>query len=254
LRAFSEGTKLAQHTVTIVRQREEDDMVAVIERKTTDLRGEVLRALTSRTDLGNVDIQAEEDNGIVTLTGTVDCLARRIEAEETARSVHGVRGVIDEIRIAHDRVYGWRDVDLLEGARQILRMHYLFAGTAGTAGTKLTVAANNGYIFLTGYVNRLSERIEAERAVAVLPDLRGVVNEIEVIPPRVGPDVLRHQAADTLGRILGGAASTIDVRVADRSVALLGTVRSWRDKVACRDAVSALHGVAEVDDLIDVEA
>jgi osmotically-inducible protein OsmY len=224
-------------------------MVAVIERRTTDLRGEVLRALTARADLESADIQAFETDGIVTLTGTVDCIARRLAAEEIAWNVHGVRGVVDEIRIVRDGIYGWRNVDLLEGARQLLRVHYLFAGNAGK---KIAVGAQDGYVYLTGRVESLFERNEAERAIAALPNLQGIVNEIEVVPPRVDPDILKLKAMDALGRLLGDAARAIDVRVAGRSVALLGTVRSWREKSACCDVVSSLRGVATVDDLLDV--
>jgi osmotically-inducible protein OsmY len=233
--------------MTGVYNREEEEMVAVIERTTVDLRGEVLRALAARTQFENADIRVEEVDGIVTLTGMVDCHARRLAAEEAARSVLGVRGVANDIRIARDGVFGWRDIDLLEGAGQILRAHYLFAGK------KIGVAANRGFVSLSGRVHSLFERVEAERAVSCLPNLRGVRNEIEVIPPRVAPDELNHQAVDALHRVLGGAAASVDVRVERRGVALLGTVRSARDKTACRETVSAMRGVAEVDDLLDVD-
>jgi len=226
--------------------REEDEMVAVIDRTTIDLRGRVLGALASRTEFEFDTIEVEAHDGVVTLGGVVDCLAKRRTADEVARGVHGVHSVIDEIQIARDRTYGWRDIDLLEGANRILKVHYLFAGK------KLTVSAYDGYVTLQGRVASLRERLEAERAISILPNLRGIRDEIEVVPPRVDPDILRLHVADALHTVLGSDAESVDIRVSGRTVSLLGTVRTWRDKVACREAISALRGVAAIDDLLDV--
>jgi len=231
--------------LTIAQQTEDEDMTTFIER-TTDLRVEVLSALAETPIFDNARIAAEEADGIVTLTGMVDCHAKRLAAEVAARAVGGVRGVVNKIQIGRDAVFGWRDFDLVEGAGHILRSHYLFAGK------KIVVAAHDGIVVLSGRVSTLFERLEAERAIASLPSLQGIRNRIEVIPPRIEPEVLRLRAEDAVRRILGDDAESIDIRVSRRNVALVGFVGSWRDKVACRDEVSALRGVAEVDDQLEI--
>jgi osmotically-inducible protein OsmY len=244
---FSKGTTLANPGAdsTIVPHTEEENMTTATARM-TDLRIEVLGALAERPMFDNARIAAEEDDGIVTLTGLVDCYAKRLLAEETARDIAGVRGVINDIRIGRDAVFGWRDFDLIEGAGHILRSHYLLAGK------RIVVAAHNGFLILSGRVGSLFERLEAERAVASLPTLQGIRNRIDVVPPKIETEVLRMRAVDAVRRVLGDDAESIDVRVTDRTVALVGFAGSWRDKVACRDAVSALRGVAEVEDLLEV--
>jgi osmotically-inducible protein OsmY len=221
-------------------------MVAVIQRSAQDLRTDVIQALADRANLVSASIQAEEFDGTVILTGVVDCHARRLAAESAARDVTGVREVVNEIEIARDGKYGWRNIDLLAAARRILEWHYLFAGG------KIGVAADNGSVILTGRVTSLFEREEAERAIAGLPNLCGVRNEIEVIPPRLEPDTLRAEVEATICRIIGDAASSVDVGITGRSVEIRGSARTLRDKQTCLTAVAALHGVARVEDYLRV--
>jgi osmotically-inducible protein OsmY len=217
-------------------------MVAVIEQRSASVRSEVLDALAARAIFESSDLHVEEAGGIVTLTGVVDCQARSVAAETAARDVVGVRDVVNDIRIARDRIYGWRDVDLLDKALRILGAHYLFAGA------RIGVAAENGFVILTGRVSSLFERMEAERAISFLPNLVGIRNEIQVFPPRVEPDLLRREIREALGRLLGSTADSVEVAVEGNTVTLRGEVRSGRDRAACLDAVSALRGVARVHD------
>jgi osmotically-inducible protein OsmY len=250
MREIPKGTVLAQpvraSSTTFFQHTEENHMTRAMERTTTDLHDEVLNALADRPMFETLRIGVHEADGIVTLTGRVDCYGKRLAAEQTVRAVRGVRSVVNDIQMARDSVFGWRDVDLFEGASHILRSHYLFAGK------KIVIGAHRGVVTLSGRVNSYFERFEAERAISSLPSLQGIRNLIDVVPPKIEPDQLRLQIVDALRRVLGDAASAVDVRVMGRNVALVGTVPSWGDKLACRDAAIAMRGVADVEDLLDV--
>ncbi len=45
------------------------------------------------------DVEVSVDNGIATLTGTVDCLGVKMDAEHAARKVDDVTSVVDNINV-----------------------------------------------------------------------------------------------------------------------------------------------------------
>jgi osmotically-inducible protein OsmY len=138
------------------------------------LENEVRTALGAHAALAGAHIRADVDGDVVTLRGSTDCYARKLTAEDIARHVPGVREVVDLVEIPVDGVYGWRDIDLFEGAYRALASHYLLAKR------RIEVEADRGWIRLRGRVGSAFERVEAERAVASLPNLRGIRNDLVV--------------------------------------------------------------------------
>jgi BON domain len=64
-----------------------------------DLQRDVLRAIKWEPLLSPAEIGVTAKDGIVTLTGTVDSYWKKTEAEEAARSVAGVKAVVEKIQI-----------------------------------------------------------------------------------------------------------------------------------------------------------
>jgi osmotically-inducible protein OsmY len=149
-------------------------MSAVSEHDVIGLDLEVQRAIRAHEALEGTPIKVTADGDVVTLTGTADCYARRLTAEDVARHVPGVRKVVDQIEIPIDGIYGWRDVDLFDAAYRLLASHYLLARR------RIEVEAHNGWLRLRGRVGSAFERVEAERAIASLPNLRGIRNDLVV--------------------------------------------------------------------------
>ena len=56
--------------------------------------------LAAVDDLRDSTINVDVDNAVVTLTGTVASAAQKTKAEQTAKSVEGVKGVKDQLKIA----------------------------------------------------------------------------------------------------------------------------------------------------------
>ena len=62
------------------------------------IRKNVTDRLADDTDLDASDIEVGVDDGAVTLSGSVDSLWDKRRAEDIAKSVFGVRGVINKLR------------------------------------------------------------------------------------------------------------------------------------------------------------
>ncbi len=111
--------------------------------------------------------------GTVNLRGTVGSFAQRQAAVEIARSVPGVRGVTDELRVdLRDRS---EDDEVRGAALQALM------SSAAVPPDRVDVGVADGWLTLKGEVKHQEDSDAAFAAVSGLPGVGGITNEIKVI-------------------------------------------------------------------------
>src|SRR6478609_3487160 len=110
------------------------------------------------------NVQATVQNGMVTLTGTVNTYADREKAEHKASSIKNVAGVRDQIEVAGKRV---SDDELRKQLADKLRYDRMSYGLS--VFNNLNIGVQNGYVTLTGQVRDESDRDSAESIVAQTP-------------------------------------------------------------------------------------
>lgn len=118
------------------------------------------------------ELAVTERAGTVTLRGTVRSPNQRRTAVEIARSVSGVRTVVDELTI--NPRDNWRDDELRGAALQAL----ISSGEVPDEKINATVA--HAWLTLTGRVKRQSESNAAFEAVSGVRGIGGITNKIEV--------------------------------------------------------------------------
>lgn len=125
-----------------------------------------------RIDVGvpETKIKAEVSQGFVTLEGTVDWNFQRVATEKCARKVAGVRGIINKIQIK-PRVSPTEVKTKIEDA---LRR------SAELDARRISVAATDGTVTLSGNVRSFAEREQAERAAWAAPGVMNVVDHISI--------------------------------------------------------------------------
>ena len=95
-------------------------MVQAMPRSDTMLQEDVLRELRWDTRVEAPDVGVEVDDGVVTLTGTVDSYVKKLAAQEAAHRVHGVLDVVNNLTV-HLPGDGERtDTDLAQTVRSAL--------------------------------------------------------------------------------------------------------------------------------------
>ncbi len=210
------------------------------------LHGDVLFQLGWDSRVKKTEVGVTVRKAVVTLTGTVDTYAKKLAAEEAAHQVPGILDVANEIRV--DTPVGSRhnDVDIGAAVRHALEWNVLVPDQQ----TYSTVA--DGWVTLTGHVEFYNERVDSERAISVLPGVRGVTNKINVAVP-VEPERVKFLIEDVLERRADRKAHRIRVAVVDGEVTLTGAVPTWEEKSAILSAVSHAPGVTDIHDnlLID---
>ena len=204
----------------------------------------VLRQLDwdPQVDAAAVGVTAKDHT--VTLTGYVDTYAGKLAAERAAKRVHGVRAVANdiEVRLKLART----DSDIAADAARALELRTSIPDT-------VQAAVHNAHVTLTGKVDWLYQKRQAEKAVRHIAGLRGVLNHITVVP-RGGERDLRRRIVQSLHANADIDARQIKVTVSGGRARLTGTVRTWLQRTAIERAVADAPGVTEVENCLLVEA
>ena len=210
-----------------------------------DLQLAVVQELAWETRVRGTDIGVAVGGGVVTLTGTVDSWAEKHAAQQAAHRVHGVLDVANDIAIKPSWSVETTDAELAAAARHALDWHVHIP-------KNLVIDVWDGVVKLSGVVETLAQREEAEAAIRVLRGLRSIENTIQVEPPPVTEQQLRTSLEDALSRHVGREVQRIAVEVIGDHVKLSGQVDSNLEHTAALGAVIGTRGVRSVEDLIRI--
>ena len=192
-------------------------------------------------DASAVGVAAKD--GAVTLTGFIDTYAGKLAAERAAKRVHGVRAVANdiEVRLRLERT----DADIAADVVTALQLR-------STVPRQVQAAVHRGSVTLTGTVDWLLQKRDAEKAVRHVRGVRNVMNHITVTPHAVERDV-RHRIVEALHRNADVDARRITVDLDADKVTLSGTVGTWLQRESAERAAADAPGIARVENRIVVE-
>ncbi len=222
-------------------------------RKTDDrIRHEVLEELEWDTRLDGSAVDVAVAGGVVTLTGTAGSYAERLAAQSAAQRVLGVTDIANELAVTPSERHARSDTEIAHAVRHALAWDVMVPDDH----IQSTVA--DGWVTLTGTVDRWSEREDAEAAVRQLVGVRGIANLIAVAPltsapPRTPSIDVRRMIDDVLARRAHREAHGIRAQLRDGVVALEGDVRSWAEKDAILDTIRHAPGIRGITDHLRID-
>ena len=218
--------------------------------KKTDaqLQEDVLRELRWDTRVVETDVGVEVDDGIVTLTGTVDSWPARLAAQEAAHRVSGALDVANDIHVKLPTSSERTDTDIARTVRAALEWDLQ------VPHERISTTVSDGVVTLEGNVDYWSEHDDAGRAIRNLPGVREVRNLLTVEPRavKVAPETIRAAIDGALERHSSRAANHVQIAIAEGTVLLSGTVTSWPEHDAVLGAVRGTRGVKRVEDQIAI--
>ena len=204
------------------------------------VRNAVMRQLEWDPEVDASEIGVTARAGAVTLTGFIDTYDGKLAAERCAKRVRGVRAVANDIavRLKLPRT----DADIARDAAFALNLR------ASVPRTVKTIV-HQGHVTLTGPVDWMFQKNQAEGLVRHIPGVVGVFNHIEVVRKAAARDI-RKRIVEALHRSADVNARQVEVSILDGVATLSGTVGSWLQREAAERAAGAAPGVIRVDNRI----
>jgi hyperosmotically inducible periplasmic protein len=199
------------------------------------------------------DVQSSTQDGIVTLTGTVDLFQRKLDAAKLARKASNVQGVRNLITVAGPSV---PDAQLEQKLAKKLR--YVRVGYDITFDY-FALNVKDGVVTVEGEDRTGVGRDEALADIQNMPGVKDVISNIAVEPVSPMDDGLRLRAARVIYRdaVLSkyaiDPAQPIRIIVDHGHITLYGSVDSAMDKNVAGIRANQLFGAFSVENKLVVE-
>ena len=199
------------------------------------------------------DVKASVEDGIVTLTGSVDLYQRKLDAAKLARKAAHVQGVRNLITV------GGPDVpDAQLEQKLATKLRYVRVGY-DNAFDYFALGVKDGVVTVEGQDRTGVGRDEAFAEVANTPGVKDVVNNISIAPVSTFDDGVRIQALQAiyrdpvLSKYAMDPAHPIRIIVANGHVTLYGSVDNAMDKNIAGIRANQIFGAFTVDNKLVVD-
>ncbi len=199
------------------------------------------------------DVKASVENGVATLTGTVDLYEYKVDADKRVHHVKGITAVRNDIQVAGPTI---SDQELKSKLQE--KLAYDRVGYGTTAFNAIGVDVHNGDVTLGGHAYSDVDKDSAVALVSTFPGVKDVTNEIEVDPVSIMDDQTRLAVAraiygfPSLNKYASDPARPIRISVQNGHVELYGTVDSQADKDTVNIRANAVPNVFSVKNYLQV--
>jgi hyperosmotically inducible protein len=223
---------------------------AAASRYDNQIQTTVTQKLAAKSQFAGV--QSSVEDGIVTLTGTVDLYQRKLDAAKLARKAADVQGVRNLITVAGPNV---PDAQLEQ--KLGTKLVYVREGYDSTFDY-FALGVKDGVVTVEGQDRTGVGRDEALADIANMPGVKDVINNISVEPVSMFDDGLRLRALraiyrdPVLSKYAMDPAKPIRIIVANGHVTLYGAVNNEMDKNVAGLRAGQLFGAFSVDNKLQV--
>ena len=192
-------------------------------KKNEDLQTDVQDAIRWEPLLKTADISVTAKDGVITLTGIVDSYAKKLEAEEAAKNVKGVKYVIEKIEIQFEGTGKKGDNEISYEVLNALKWNLQ------VPNEKVKVKVEAGWVTLEGELTWNYQKEAAKKSVSNLVCVKGVINNITIKSETI--DLIEEKDIErALARNWSLNDQDIRVKVSTNRVTLNGIVHSLYQK------------------------
>lgn len=201
------------------------------------------------------NIQVHVADGIVTLTGHVDRLGDKLDAEKRINKMHEASSINDQIAV--DTTANVSDEQLFQKLAK--QLAYDREGYGTLPFNAITVQIHDGVVTLGGEVVEPVDKESAVNIVENTPGVRGLVDHLQVAPVSPNDWQLRRAlfravyGAPQLNRYAIDPAKPIRIVVVNGHATLVGGVQSKADREVAGIRANSVPGVFSVTNDLQVQ-
>lgn len=217
----------------------------------SSIQTNVTQKLASKAKFSNVKSTVED--GIVTLTGTVDLYQTKLDVAKAARKTAGAQGVRNLITVAGPNVPDAQLEQKLAKKLRFVRVGY------DNAFDYFAIGVKDGVVTVEGQDRTGVGRDEAMADIANMPGVKDVIDNISIEPVSIFDDNIRLRTAraiygdSVLGKYSVDPAHPIRIIVTNGHVTLYGSVESTMDRQLAGMRANQVPGAFSVDNKLVVD-
>ncbi len=203
------------------------------------IRDDIQRELFYNSGINAASIGVAVRDGVVTLSGTVDTYAQKLEAVRAAERIPQVKAVACQLSVRLTGPAERTDADLARASANVL------AWNSRVPPDRIRLTVENSWIRLDGTVDWQYQKDAAGEAVAHLWGVKGIDNRITV-NPLASVEKTKELVQAALQRCGIAVTQNVLVEVTNDQVALYGEVRSIAERQAAERIAWEIPGIADV--------
>ena len=211
-----------------------------------ELQSDVQNAIKWEPLLNAAEIGVTAKDGVVSLTGVVDSYAKKMEAENAAKKVIGVKALVENIEVKFPSSWTKTNTEIANEVLTALKSNW------SVPQDKVTVKVEDGWVTLEGELAWNYQKDAAKSAVNYLTGVKGVTNNIK-IKSETHDAIEKRDVEDAIGRSWSVDDSDINVSVSGTTVTLMGTVTSWYQKEEAGRIAWNTPGIWHVKNELEVD-
>ena len=198
------------------------------------------------------NVRASVEDGIVTLTGSVDLYQQKLDATKKVHKLAKVEGVRNLLEVKADIA----DVQL---SAALDRKLYYDRLAQDNVFNYITASVEHGVVTLSGEARNEFDRDSALSLAGSTPGVKDVIDNVRVAPVSIFDDQVRISALRTiyrdpvLSRYAIDPAKPIRIVVDHGHLSLFGTVASSMDRQIAGIRASQVFGAFTVENNLQVE-
>jgi osmotically-inducible protein OsmY len=215
-------------------------------RTNEELQQDVQNAIKWEHLLHASEIGVTVNNGIVTLTGSVDNYAKKSEAENAAKTVAGIKAVIEKIEVKLTHAGKKEDNEIAPEVVRAIKWNWAIPNDT------LKIKVESGWVTLEGQLNWQYQKNAAKTAVKNVVGVKGVIDLI-TIKSESKDAIEQSDIEQALSRNWSIDGKDVHVNVSGNNVILKGTVHSLYQKEEAGRIAWNAPNVWDVDNQLKIE-
>ncbi len=210
-----------------------------------ELQKDVQESIQWEPLLHAAEIGVTASSGVITLTGTVDSYGKKMQAEEAAKKVLGVKAVVENIDIFFGSMYSKQDSEIVGNILTVYQHDWKIPED------KVKIKVEKGWVTLEGEFNWYYQKEAAAESIRNLPGVKGITNDI-TIKAAIKDEIEKEDIESALHRNPAFHNQNIKIDVSGTKVTLSGKVDSWYQKEEAARVAWKTPGIDLVNNKIEV--